>query len=535
MKKIFTYRLLISVMIFVLLFSGCQTAKTTGDKEDSTPITSGDETEKATEPELEPVTLIWHSAVARVYPDIDMVWTEINKYLKEKLNLTLDYHFYIPADFREKASTMISAGQYVDMLFSGRTYSFGVNAQRNAYLPLEDYIEEYLPKTYKNVPKGAWDAVSVDGHIYGIPPYKDFADRLGFVYNKTMADKYNLEVPESGGWSVMQDLLPIFYAAKEARDADEPDLANMAITGLEIRTKCYYPHEVLTQPACVNVPGIEAFKGQGSGETVFNIFETDEYEECCKLIKKLVDDGIYPYDGSNFDKDSILSKGGKLLGFLGEGYIELDPNVYEGRITKVSTSKLAIMTTSYIQAGFQTISSKCKYPERALMFHELINNDPVLANMSRFGLEGEHYNYNAEGRLDPKLGSRNAGAKTDSDWGYYLWYGYQMGNILAGDIPVDNSTDFADLLKNLNDTAIQNTNLGFAVDTNPIQNEIAACENVRKEYDTNTNLKSGMIEDLDTAIAEFRAKLRANGSQKIVDEVQNQLTAWRKSVGKTTK
>jgi hypothetical protein len=45
----------------------------------------------------------------------------------------------------------------------------------------------------------------------------------------------------------------------------------------------------------------------------------------------------------------------------------------------------------------------------------------------------------------------------------------------------------------------------------------------------------GMVEDVDTAVDEFVAKLEANGSQKIVEEIQKQLTEWRKSVGKPTK
>ena len=62
----------------------------------------------------------------------------------------------------------------------------------------------------------------------------------------------------------------------------------------------------------------------------------------------------------------------------------------------------------------------------------------------------------------------------------------------------------------------------------------AACSSVINEYDSDTNLRSGMVEDIDKTVDEFIVNLR-RWVQKIVDEIQRQLTEWRKSVGKPTK
>jgi len=75
-----------------------------------------------------------------------------------------------------------------------------------------------------------------------------------------------------------------------------PDLAKQPIIELLNGIKRYYPFESLNGLAVANIPGVEAYEGKGSGETVFNIYETKEYRELCKTIKKLVDDGIFPYD-----------------------------------------------------------------------------------------------------------------------------------------------------------------------------------------------------------------------------------------------
>lgn len=534
MKKAFLSKILIGVLIFTLVLAGCQGADSS-KKSSSSGINKAADAAGSHSSGLEPVKLVWYTAVDHVRADMDMVWDKIDKYLEEKINVTLDRHFYQMPDYKEKISTVISSGQYMDILFTGASYNFTASAQQGAYYAIEDLIPKYLPKTKNVVPQGGWDALTVDNHIYGVPTYKDMADRFSFLYNKTMTDKYNLKVPQNGEWTTFRDMIPLLYEAKAARDADQPDLVKQPIIELLNGIKRYYPFESLNGLAVANIPGVEAYEGKGSGETVFNIYDTKEYRELCKTIKKLVDDGIFPYDHKNFDPDRALLNAGKLIGNFAGGYIEIKPDMYAGRETTLTTPDLVVMTTDYVQSGFQALSGKTKNPERALMFLELLNTDKKLANMVRFGIENEHYVYNDEGRLDITISPRNKNISNYVDYAYYFWYGWQFGNILAGDLPSVVSTNFGNLLKELNNNSIQDTNLGFAVDTKPIMNEIAACSSVINEYDSDTNLRSGMVEDVDKTIDEFIAKLKANGSDKIVEEIQRQLTEWRKSVGKPTK
>ncbi|HCS73211.1 MAG TPA: hypothetical protein DIW17_04960 [Clostridiales bacterium] len=540
MRKKVLYRIILILISTALLLVGCQDTSTNGsdkteEPKDKTETPAPTEaTEAPPDEKLEPVELVWYSLVDYERPDTDMVWEEINKYLSEKINATIDYNFYVWADYGEKIKTAITAGQYMDILFTGSEFDFAVDVKRDAFLPIEDLIPEYLPGTYDLVPQGAWDAVTIDGHIYGIPAYKDLADRFSCLYNKTMMDKYNIDVPQSGEWSVMQDMLPFLYEAKAARDEDEPDLASVPIMRMMNTLRRYYPYEELITMVGANIPGLDAFEGKGSGEIAFNIYETDEYRENCHLLKQLVDDGIYPSDYTNFDPDKTLMNTGKLAATFAAGYIEIKPDMYAGRETVLTTADFSVMTTMYVQSSVQALSHQTNNPERALMFLELLNTDKELANMVRFGIEGEHYLYNDEDRLDVTISPRNANVGSYSDYAYYYWYGYQFGNIVAGDLPSAVSTNFSNLLAELNDNSIQDTNLGFLIDTSSITNEFAACSNVIAEYASGTNLASGMVEDVDGTVDAFIAKLQANGSQKIIDEVQRQLTDWRASVGKTT-
>jgi putative aldouronate transport system substrate-binding protein len=52
---------------------------------------------------------------------------------------------------------------------TGKSMSGSVEA--GVFMPLDELLKQYAPNLMKKVPKAAWDAVSYDGKIYGIPDY----------------------------------------------------------------------------------------------------------------------------------------------------------------------------------------------------------------------------------------------------------------------------------------------------------------------------------------------------------------------------
>ena len=126
-------------------------------------------------------------------------------------------------------------------MFLQASYNFTANAQQGAYYAIEDLISEYLPKTKQIVPQGGWDALTIDNHIYGVPTYKDMADRFSFLYNKTMADKYNLKVPQNNEWTTFKDMIPLLYEAKVQEMLTSRILQKQPIIELLNGIKRYYP------------------------------------------------------------------------------------------------------------------------------------------------------------------------------------------------------------------------------------------------------------------------------------------------------
>ena len=191
----------------------------------------------------------------------------------------------------------------------------------------------------------------------------------------------------------------------------------------------------------------------------------------------------------------------------------------------IMSTKLWTETNNYFSAG-TAISSQCAYPEKAMEILNLVNTDSKFATMMRFGIEGEHYTYDADGKMTFE-GTKNA---DPSSRAYYNWYMAPIGNLLIVEAPESLSGPDGIMLTNMakyNAECVVPAHMGFVFDTTPVTNELAACTNVVAEFkDDLANGKLSSEDEVRDVVAEFNDKLTANGVDKIVAEVQSQIDAW---------
>ena len=535
MKKKAFVKILLGLLAAAMLLTACS-----GNPSPSSQSSSGAGGSSATGSDSagEPTELVWYTSLSDVMAGKDGMVEAANQYIQQKLGVTVDFHIYNSSEYTKTVSTILSSGAYMDILFTGTNggVDFNTNAVRNAFVPLEDYIDQYLPGTKEQLPERAWDAFTLNGHIYAVPPMKDLAARWGFLANQTMMDDLGVTFPEK--FDTAYDLIPFLNEVKEARDAKYPDKAENPIISYAFNRldRFYYFEGIVVGNdraaplAIANVPGLSGFEGQGDGESVFCPFYTQEYRDYLKQVRALVAEGIAPFDEDSFDPDKVLFNAGELLGSYPLGYVYVDEDMYAPYYkARHYESENALMTTAIIQNGAQAISSTSTNVERALELLELVNNDSYLATTLRFGPEGSNWtDEDGDGLFED--GPQNADV---SNRNWYNWYGWQFGSIIVSKYPQGYPANFAELVKQLNDNSNQDSNLGFIFNPDPVTNEIAACNNVVEEY--HGTLNKGQVDDIDAQVDAFVQKLKDNGCDKIVEEAQSQLTAWRKSVGKTTK
>ena len=297
MTKSILIRVITLLIVMVLVLAGCQGVDTNQPKATEKPATTqpaatqpADATKAPNgETELEPVVLEWYNYCLNPITDLDMVFEELNKYFEEKINATVNPHFFDNVDYKDKMATVITSGQPLDIAFCNPTrLDYVENAQKGAFMPIEDIVYEYAPETSANVPDFLWDAITIDGHIYGVPVVKDLARHWEMEFNKTMADAIGIDVSQE--WGSVNDLVPMFREAKAAKDATFPEDKDIPLArNVFSDMRAYYPHDTVISFVIANIPGAEMFEGMGSGETAFSIYHTDEYRYHANLMKELVD------------------------------------------------------------------------------------------------------------------------------------------------------------------------------------------------------------------------------------------------------
>ncbi len=469
------------------------------------------------------VELDWY-VLENTMPDNQQVFDKLNEYFLEKLNCKVNFHFYPGSEYASKMNTLLNNPQAkIDIVNTNGQLPYVDWTKKGAFVDIKELLPEYAPNLMKLIPEDFWGAMTIDGGVYGIPSYKDSVQMYCLFYNKTLAEELGIDMSGVKAESY-KDIVPYMYEAYEKAYEKIPRYAeNKLPMSREFPDlDRWAQHENISNGlAVVNIPGLEHFAGKGAGEIVFNKYDTAEYREMCKTIAQMVRDGVLPYDTFYWDPTYGYSVDGTyFLITAGSGYVSCPDHFFGGEYFADWLPFSRVATTNYLHQATECISANSKNPERALMVLDLINTDQYVATTLRFGIENVHWTKNEDGSI--KLIGTN-----ENKGGHYYWYGAQFGAITEILIPEDQDQNMMTLIKEANASAISDTNLGFIFDPTPVKNEIAACNNVIGEYESQLQYGYVELEDVDAVVDEFIAKLNANGAQKIVDEAQKQLDAWR--------
>lgn len=528
MKNLKIPALLLSAAMFVSALSACGSA---GPGAESSKTAESTATEASAEEGAESSTGGASGEIKKItwfFPD-DMtdynrkVYDKINEYTREKIGVEVDFRPTSWGEYGEKSNTILNSGQEFDIMFCNNSYYTSVTA--GGGMPVEDYLKTVGKEMYETLPEYLWTAATINGHIYGVPTYKDNAAVPGIIYNKDLVEELNLTLPAS--FVTISDLNDLFYEAKEKRDAEYPEDAGLPIL-TEIQAINASTDNFVDDMVCANIPNIEAAKGMGSGERVFNYMSTPEYLANAIMVRNWVNDGIFPMDSANYDTERSIQNSGKIM-FRGTfGYVSFPENGWSKDVrTDLLLSSAQCIFTDNVAAGVNLFGATSKNPEAAVAFMNLVNTDNFVANAIRFGIDGESFNLTSDNRVDfTDTLNDDPASRT-----YYKWYGWQFGSLFAMSLPAQEDDNLFDDLKKANEGAYVSDNMGFVFNRTPVQNEITACAAARDEF--RGNLAVGMIEDVEGTVKTMNDKMMANGLQKILDEAQKQLNEWRAANGKT--
>lgn len=452
----------------------------------------------------EPVTL---KMVIPGFPQKDqpLVNDAVSKYLKDDLNITLDLEQIDWAGFGDKCNLIIAANEEYDLMFTAVWTNYLTNASKGAFTPLEELLEQYGQDIMNASYSWVLDAARVDGVAYAVPTYQMLAQERGFFMRTDLMDKYGFEYKDVYSFEDMEEMCEVILE-------NEPDMTPL----FTLASKPYYGLEFID-----NVAGTDAVVSNGNEEMgdFFNFFASQMYKDSMDLAREWFLKGYVNKDVATTTTAPVTAlKSGKYFAAYAQTNVTEDVwfSKQSGYTVYPATILPPIITTRSVMGAMYSIPLQSKIPERTMMFLNRMHTDEVLVNLLVNGIEGIHYTKNANGLLSPIEG--DADPYSNLPWAFgnqALLYPFE------GQDP-----NTPRLLDEFNRNATRSGIFGFSYDPKNVKNELAALSNVVSEF--SPALSMGAIDPYENGTYDkFLEKLDAAGVQRLKDDMQAQLDAWK--------
>ncbi|MCL2400100.1 MAG: ABC transporter substrate-binding protein [Defluviitaleaceae bacterium] len=416
----------------------------------------------------------------------------------------------------------------VDIFWTG---SWGLNFWNNArlgnFIRLDDLLARYGQDIYAAVPNVLWDAFTTDGPsgfgIYGIPGYKDYAQMYAWDVNNTRLAELGIDFDDlfdmnGVNYDVFFD--PLFEEALAAAK----DMWGPTFFPLYIEPELF----------------MRAISNADLDLTGANVFHFGFDPQNPALPAN-------PVVGLNLENDLYLQALDRLHHFWNQGFI--DPRLaipgesstalvearnageylfsqivyaYGHTVTASAQrdldvrfpplSRAIVSSVSAAGSGFG-ISVYSRNQAEAMQFMNAWYTDTELATILVYGVEGIHFQRNADGTVALDHDAR----ASFSPWRF------GQGNIFILPPQDVEGPDFFDRFRAYNQAGIGTSMLGFSFNNEPVSTELAALMSVVAEF--NTTLTVGAV-DPATTVPTYLSALRANGLDRVLDELNSQLQTF---------
>jgi len=434
------------------------------------------------------------------------VEAELNKYLTEKINATIDLQPIDWGPWNDQRNLMIGSKEKVDIYFTASWTLFPVHVSQGAFLDLGDLLQKHGQGIIETLPPAFLEGSKINGKNYGIATNKELAAQGGIIYRTDIAEQLNLDMSNV---KTIADLEPIFAKVK----AEKPDMTPIFFREGENFATHYFSN--LDYLGVTDVDGV--ILKDGNETTVKSKLEVDRYLDILNVTRDYFKKGYINQDAATTQTSGTDAlKSGNVFAIpapLKPGKDkETEPAAnLVGKLKQIEMNQ-ATVTTGETTGAMLAISTTSGDPERAMMFINLLHTDKYLVNLLNFGIEGVHYTRNGE-----------IITATDKTGNYALNAAWEFGNQFNNYIWDTEAPDKWEQFKNFNSKAVNSPALGFTFDTEPIKSEAASLLNVKKKYDA--ALETGSVEP-SKIISDYMAEMKAAGLDNALKEKQAQLNKF---------
>ena len=412
--------LLIALAMAVAMLAGCSSGTPT-DAND--PASAGDGSAAATGDERTPATfslLQMAAATSTVDPWID---TPVGQYLQEKTNVELEIEFLVGSDVRQKASLLIAAGEYPDLLTTSD--ASGDLKAAGAFVPLNDYIANSTNIKNCYTESQIKLMTQEDGNIYWFGNHASenaVYPTAGYYLNMDLLAQAGY--PQVTTFEQWQQLIIDYVEAN-------PTYKGQSTIGITEPTEAW-------RASAVQYGGSRFLAGYpNDGLTVIDqdtleakvVMTQDFQKEFCRMLNRMCNLGIADPEMFMQTDEQLQSKigSGRVAGMYDQrsmisvGLDALEANDPSRMLVAFPVTFEGVETERYrgartFQPGFGIgISVTCEDPDRAFQFLDDLASEEC-QTVLRWGIEGTDWSYGEDGSL----------TKTDEQWAQYNDINYKQ-------------------------------------------------------------------------------------------------------------
>jgi len=516
------------IVAFTMLATGCGNSSNTTDskdnKDNSTQVqteasTSGESGDSAIDTSKE--VKLKMVLVSDKPKDTDLVYAEVNKLLKEKINATVEPVFLAWSDYQTKYPLMFASGEEFDLAYAANWCFYNQIATKGGYLELtEDLIKTYAPITYSKVTEDQWLQTKIQGKIYMVPYTALELRKTVVTIRGDLRKKYGL--PEL---QTTEDLTKYWDAVLandpglqpiSLNDRNTDWLMNMFTTGTGTWRKT-------GDTGCLPYYNVEDNTTIDWREP----YNNPVYLENAKLMKQFQQKGYWAKNtlaNKSLTYDDFMNgKSASMIQLFLDTcnyYVQLNnahPD-WEVEVYDVRPDIKAIANP--VTNNGMTIHATSKNVERALMMLDLFRYDRELFDLTTYGIKGKHWMPVGENGYEQIA---QDGFKVDDacPWGWRTELYRELGGI---------SQQVRDLTENYKKNYITNRLQMFNFDETSVKTEMAAMNAVISKYAP--ILEYGFAEDVEATYKEFNEQMTKAGKDKVYAEWLRQAEEFVESYGK---
>ena len=446
------------------------------------------------------VTLIYYT-IGEPDEDLDKVNDALNSLLAERYDFQVDYIKIGWNEYEARLSTLVNTNQKFDIAFAW-TENYQANAKRGKWLDLTPYMQTSGREMYEAVNDKFWKGTLIDGKIFGVPTNKELATPMQFLFDKTLVEKYGIDVTQ---YTTLDSLEPLLQSIAKF----EPDYVPFFLDSTQYNFMLPAGYEYITYET---VPLM--IRSNDPTCQVVNAFESEAVMQELRTMRKYYKRGYINQDAcirtslSRFADEKVFLR----ISSGGPGADASYSTTFGYPIIAQQASD-SIATTDSTRGGLMVVNARTAHPEECVAFLNAVNTDPDVRNLLNYGIEGEHYTLTDAGQVH-----------TISD--AYAGVAYTQGNWFILRTREGENPNRWEIFKEFNDSAQESMLLGFVPDYSGYTLQFDKIARIYERY--YSALITGTVAP-DQFVPQMNKELAEAGIDELRQVVQQQIDDWLES------